>query len=234
MLLAVSLAIVGAGTALAANPSSSHYQLSESQFNASSLQETCSDQYCSRASIGGLTSGETKNSTSTATFGPITPEEPSLDVIVDPGESSLGVLDSSHTASKTMVVRVRNYLSKGYVLQIIGDPPKYGTHALATPTTPTPSTIGTEQFAINAAINTTPAIGADPVQVPSGQFSFGVVNADYDTPNQFKYVSEDVVAHSLTSSGRTDYTISMIVNISNTTPAGHYSGDYSAVVIPVY
>ena len=234
MLLAASIVIGGAGTAFAVTSSSNSYRLDESQFNAGTSQENCSDQFCARTSIGNLAVGDSEGSTSTATFGSVTPDEPMLEVIVDPGESNLGVLTTSATASKTMIVRIRNYLSDGYTLQITGNPPKYAGHTLATPSSPTAAAPGTEQFALNAADNSTPDIGAIPQQVPSGGFSFGQVENDYDNSNLFKYTSGDVVARSLSSSGRTDYTISMIVNISNSTPAGHYTGDFSAVVIPIY
>jgi hypothetical protein len=69
-------------------------------------------------------------------------------------------------------------------------------------------------------------------QVPSDSLSFGEVAPDYQTANLFKYVNGDMIASSAVETGRTDYTVSMIVNISNKTPAGHYSGDYSAIVIP--
>lgn len=72
------------------------------------------------------------------------------------------------------------------------------------------------------------------VQIPDASTSFGFVADDYKIPNRFKYVSGDVVGRSLKATGRTDYTISFAVNISGATPAGRYSGDYAAVVIPVY
>jgi hypothetical protein len=234
MLLGAVVVISGAGTAFAQTSNSSNYQVTETQFGSSSTKQTCSSQYCAATSIGDMSAGTSSSTSHTATFGSITPNEPLLEVIVDPGESNLGVLTAETTATKTTTVQIRNYLSSGYVLQIIGDPPKYSNHTLNTPTTPTASDPGTEQFAINAAANTTPNVGAGPVQMPSSHFSFGVVNDDYHTSNMFKYVSGDVVAHSPAESGRTDYTISMIVNIANNTPAGHYSGDFSAVVIPVY
>ncbi len=234
LLLAVCIVIGSTGTALAQTSSSDNYQVTQTEFGASSTEETCSGQYCSTTSIGDPIAGDSEGMTSTAKFGRVTDSEPMLEVIVDPGESDLGVLTTEATATKTMIARIRNYLSSGYVLQITGDPPKYGNHTLSTPSTPTASDPGTEQFALNAADNTTPDIGADPVQVPSGEFSFGAVDDDYDTPNLFMYSSEDVVAQSDSSSGETDYTISMIVNISNTTPAGRYTGDFSAVVIPVF
>lgn len=233
VLLAIVI-VAGSSRSVFANTATSpNYQLSESEFSAGATPGVCSGSYCARVSIGNI-SGESANATSTASFGSITPDEPFLAVIVDPGISNLGVLDTEHTGSKTMVVRIRNYLSDGYVLRITGAPPTYSGHALATPSTPTAATPGTEQFGINAAANTTPSIGAGPVQVPSGDFSYGQVNSGYNTANLFKYASGDVVAHSNSESGQTDFTISMIVNIANNTPAGLYSGDYSAVVVPTF
>lgn len=234
LLLVAALIVVGtAGSAFAQTSSSANYKMTESDFNSGASLNSCSATYCARASLGDIGAGSSKG-TNNAAFGSITSDEPMLEVIVDPGISNLGVLSTETTATKTTTVKIRNYLSDGYTLQIKGDPPKYANHTLNTPSTPTASTPGIEQFGINVAANTTPAIGAAPVQVPSDLFSFGTVTADYATPNLFKYDSEDVIARSLTSSGQTDYTISMIVNISNSTPAGLYKGAYSAVVIPFY
>lgn len=235
LLLAVIVTSSGAQVAFADTPTSTNYQLTESQFGAGSTLESCSAEYCTKASIGDMTQGGTATSgKSTAAFGSVTDGEPLLEVIVESGKSNLGVLSTKTTATKTTTIRIRNYLSDGYTLQLIGQPPKFDGHTLDTPKTPTASEPGTEQFAVNAAANTTPEVGSDPRQVPSGQTSFGLVNENYRTPNLFSYQSEDVVAHSLSESGRTDYTISMIINISNQTPAGHYDSDFSAVVIPVY
>jgi hypothetical protein len=216
--------------------SSAHYQVTGTEFNAVSNSEACSTQYCAKASIGDMTAETGQNATSTAKFGSIsaTDSDPLLEVIVDPGVSNLGTLTTESTAYKSMTVRVRTHLSDGYVLQIVGNSPKYNGHSLTTLTTPTSALPGSEQFGINAVANTIPSVGAAPVQVPSTQTSFGEVNDTYKTANKFKYVSGDEVARSESESGRTDYTISMIVNVSNATPAGHYIGDFSAVVIPVY
>jgi hypothetical protein len=230
----VLVAVGGASTVFATTSSSTSYQVTETEFGASSTAQNCSTQYCAQASIGGMAAGSSASNGYKATFGAITSSDPLLEVIVNSGQSDFGTLSTQSTAAKTMTVQVRNYLSGGYTLQIVGNPPKYGSHALATPSTPTAATPGTEQFAINASANTTPSVGAAPVQVPSTQTSFGIVNDNYHTPNLFKYTSGDVVAHSNSESGQTNYTISMIVNISNATPAGHYSGDYAAIVVPVY
>lgn len=234
LLVVTLLSVFCVGTVFATTSSSTNYQVTETQFNAGASLESCSDQYCAQASIGDLAIGSGSAVALTAEFGSITNEEPMLEVIVEPGASDLGTLSTERTATKTTVVKIRNYLSGGYVLQMIGDPPTYQDHTLAAPTTPTQSDAGTEQFAINAVANTSPEVGADPVQVPSEQTSFGFAEELYNTPNLFRYVSGDVLARSQRESGRTDYTVSMIVNISSSTPAGHYTSDFSAVVIPVY
>lgn len=208
--------------------------MTETEFGASSSDPTCSGQYCARASIGSTGAGESNGSKYTASFGPVTSGEPLLDVIVDQGASDLGELTTERTATKTMTVQIRNYLSEGYVLQIVGDPPKVAGHTLKTPTTPTASQPGQEQFALNAVANTTPQIGADPVQVPSNTIAFGSVLPNYRSPNLFAYSSGDTIAKSISASGQTNYTISMIVNIASSTPAGHYAGDYAAIVTPIY
>lgn len=236
VVLALAIAVCGAGSAFAVTSSSPNYQMTEGEFNAGSMLNSCSGQYCAQASIGDMAvGGKSTSGSSSASFGSIpSSSDPLLEVIIDAGQSDLGVLSSETTATKTMVVRVRNYMSDGYTLQIVGTPPKYGDHTLHTPDTPTAATPGTEQFGINAVANTAPSVGANPLQVPSDQTSFGVVTSDYRAPNLFKYASEDIVAHSESESGRTDYTISMIVNIANSTPSGHYAGDFSAIVTPVY
>lgn len=227
------LAVLAGSTTVFATSSSPNYQVTDTSFNAG-LLDGCSTSYCARASMGELVVGNSTDNTHTATFGAATGGEPLLEVIVEPGESNLGTLTSETTGTSTAIVKIRNYLSNGYVLQLTGDPPKYGNHMLATPSTPTASTPGTEQFGINIVDNSTPNIGASPAQEQSAEFGHGFAETNYASANQFMYTSGDNIGRSLTSSGQTNYTISIIVNISNSTPAGKYTGDYAAVVIPVY
>lgn len=235
-LLVAAAILGGAHTVQAETYKSPNYQMTESDFTSMSSRQNCSAAYCAKASIGNMSGGNAKTPAGSAAFGP-TPtvdSDPLLEVIVDPGVSNLGDLTTDRTAFKTMTVRVRTHLSSGYVLQVTGSPPKYEGHTLATPAIPTSSMMGTEQFGINAVANTDPVVGANAKQVPSSQTSFGVVNPNYNQANKFMYQSGDDVARSDSESGRTDYTISMIINVANTTPAGHFTGDFAAVVIPLY
>lgn len=222
---------VSAQTALAETSSSTNYQMVETEFGATSSTESCSSQYCAKASIGEVGS---PSSATSASFGDAKYSEPILEMIVTAGDSNLGVLTTERTATKITKIQIRNYLSGGYILQIIGDPPKFDGHNLETPTTPVASKPGTEQFGMNMVANTTPSVGANPVQDPADKGIFGAADPAYATANMFKYASGDVFARSVQNSGGTDYTLSMIVNISSSTPSGHYSGDFSAVLIPAY
>lgn len=232
LLLAVSFVMLGTGTALAQSSQSPSFQLEEPQFGAGSALETCSGQYCAQASIGDMGSGIGDSSSASFTAADALEEEPLLEVIVEPGASHLGVLSTDATSHKMVVLKIRTYLSDGYIVQITGAPPKYEDHSLVVPSSPTASAPGTEQFALNLVANSSPQVGADPVQTPSGDISFGYVTDSYKTSNLFMYRSGDIVARSDSESGQTDYTISMIVNVAGSTPAGHFSGDYAAVVTP--
>ena len=219
-------------TTFAVASTSPNYQVVETEFNSGTL-DACSGQYCARGSIGDLVASGAKSGGS-AVFENITGTDPLLEVIVEPGETSVGTLATDKVTTKTATIKVRNYLSGGYTVQLVGTPPKFGDHTLSGLTSPTASTPGTEQFGVNLVANNSPVIGANPVRVPSDQPDLGIIDEDYDTPNFFKYVSEDVVARSTLDWGRVDYTLTMIVNVSNVTPAGHYSGQYSVIVMPAY
>lgn len=234
--LVVVLLLGNGGAVFADDPSSTHYKATETQFNSGLDLKDCSSHYCSKISIGDQ-GVDVLNGTSTnyqAQFGSDTSGDPELEVITESGTNNLGVLDATHTASVSRVVKVRNYKSNGYTIQLAGAPPSQGEHNLSNLTTPTASSAGTEQFGVNLRANTTPSVGADVVQVPSTQTSFGEPVSGYNTANLFKYIDGDIIASSASTSGETDYTLSMIVNVSNATPGGHYDGSYSAVVVPVY
>jgi len=223
--------VISVPSALAQVSESPNYQMTESQFGNASSAESCSAEYCAQVTIGDDGQG---SSASSPEFGEAQYSEPLLEMIVEPGESSLGDLSTERTGSKVMKVKIRNYLSGGYMLQIIGTPPKYNDHTLNALSTANESLPGTEQFGINVVANTIPEVGANPVLQPSGGDGSSLVTPAYDTPNVYKYVSGDTVALSQEDSGGADFEISMIVNISNSTPAGQYSGDFAAVVIPYF
>lgn len=229
------LALFSLQTGFAMTATSPNYQLTEPEFGAGSAIEMCSGEYCAHATIGDLSGQEASSDGYVATFGPVaSDDEPSLDIIVTPGESNLGVLGTDKTAYKTTSVQVRSHLSGGYYLQVYGAPPKYDDHTLSTPTTPTDSEPGKEQFAINAVANTVPKVGEDPVYTSSNPGGESVIKENYRQANKFMYLDGGTIAEVFSQSSQIHYTISMIVNVAGSTPAGHYTGDFSAVITPVF
>lgn len=232
VLLVAALILSGAHTAMAETSVSPNYRVTETQFGTGTTVHGCSDQYCARVSIGDI-DGTAPPVQNTAEFSEDVGSDPLIEVIIEAGASSLGVLTTEQTATKSTSVKISNHLSGGYSLQIMGTPPKFDGHVLATPSTPTASVPGTEQFAINLASNDTPKIGSAPIQKPSDTTAVRV-DERYSMSDLFMYSSGDVVVQNTADSGLSEYTISMIVNIANSTPAGHYFGDFSVLVVPAY
>ena len=214
---------------------SMHFEASETEFGAGSSLESCSGAYCAQASIGTSSGMTGEEGEFTAAFGPLSDEsEPMLEVIIEPGESNLGTLSPDSTAHRTMKVHVRSHLAGGYMLQLMGHPPRYEEYELATSASPVASIPGTELFGVNVVANTTPQVGEDPEIELEDDLLEGVLQPDYETPNRFAYTDGDVVARTEAESSQIRYTISMIVNVGGQTPAGHFASDFSAVVTPVF
>lgn len=224
--------------AVATTSRSENFEASETEFGAGSALNTCSGSYCAQATIGSLTEGDSESPRFTASFStPTEDSEPSLEVMVESGQSFLGVMDVDSTVYRTMKLHVRSYLAGGYQVQITGTPPQYENYTLQAPSAATASIPGSEQFALNVVKNTTPNVGEDiefsfPEEDTQGQE--GVIMPPYATPDLFAYRSGDVIARTVSESSQARFTISMIVNVAGSTPAGHYSGDFSAIVTPVF
>lgn len=236
VLVAVTFTSLAAtvSAAQSSQSSSSNYMINESQFGTGSSLNDCSENYCANSSSGDTTVGRTASDRYRAMTGGNTTGEPLLEVVTLGGLASLGALSPDKTSTLTMNVSVRSYMTGGYSMQISGPPPSYGSHELSRLAEPTESQVGVEQFGINLVANNVPQVGSNPEQVPSNQTSFGEVASNYKIADRFMYEDGDIVAFSRTDSGRTDYTIAMILNISNVTPGGWYTSMFSAVVAPAF
>lgn len=225
------------------------YKMEEAQVGAAgSDNDLSSTSYKGRATAGDTAVGIVNGTTYQAVGGFTTSEVPELEVIAGALTLDLGSASTSNALVGTGSFGVRAYLAEGYTVYIHGvAPTQESGYTLATLAVQTNSVVGTEQFGINlrqnvcATVNSTcaapeapPNFGANPVQVPDTTFSFGVVNANYNTPNQFRYVNNDAIANSTTSSGVTNYKISYLVNISNVTKAGTYVFNHSVDVVATY
>lgn len=218
-----------------AQTSSTNYRVEESYFGVGGELDANSPGYKSQQSIGETTIGNTSSTNYQANAGFNTKDEPYLEVYVTGGSTDLGTLSSSSTATTTSTFYVRAYLASGYSVIMASDPPSYGAEQINPLATQTASSAGTEQFGINLRANTSPTtFGADPSQSPDSTFGFGYAAPGYDTANVYKYVKGDTIARADKSSGRTDYTISYIYNISALSPAGTYVFTQDLVVVGTY
>lgn len=176
-----------------------------------------------------------------------TDRSPFLEMAVNTPSVNVGVLDPTTTHVGFATFLVKTYLASGYQVVSASPGPKNGSYTMSSPTTPTASAVGTEQFGMNVVANTCPgtapssgagscsgALGANPVQDPDDTFSFGRAAGDYDVANSYMYRNGDAIANSNKSSGTTHYTISYIFNISSVTPGGTYTMDQSLVTTSTF
>lgn len=202
---------------------SPNYQLDEVFIGPGGTTESGSNNYDLRGTLGDIGAGESSSPGYNLLAGYTTDAAPTLIFRVNSVVIDLGILSAGETKTGTATFSVGSYNADGYVVQTVSPPPTYEGRSLNPITSASSSQTGTEQFGMNLVANTDPAnIGANPVQIPDSSFSFGYVATGYDTPNQYQYNEGDVLARSDSSSGVTDFTLSYIANISNTTPSGEY------------
>ncbi len=200
-----------------------------------SLDTTCSTSYCAAQTLGETGIGNTKSGTYQAQAGFEVSREPSLEMTVNTANVNMGVLSTSSTATGFATFSVESYLASGYSVITDSPGPQNESYTMKSPSTPTASTVGTEQFGINLVANTSPiSFGANPVQIPDSNFSYGVAAVGYNTANLYQYVNGAVIADSASSSGQTNYTISYIMNISNVTPGGQYTMNQDLIAVSTF
>lgn len=223
LLLATVTLFTGATAVVLAQSSSTNYQIEESYIGPGGQLDSSSASYQARASLGDTGVGNSSSANFDLWAGYTTTDDPYIEMVVPADVEDVGVLTASTTGTADHTFYVRTYLASGYAVTSYSDPPENNNYTLSNLTSPTASSAGTEQFGINLVANTVPTtFGANPSQVPDGTFSFGFASTGYDTANLYKYVKGDTIAESNSSSGRTDYTISYILNIQPLTPGGVY------------
>lgn len=224
------------GYALADVYSSTNYQFNESQVGGAGSGLQSSTNYQAFQNAGDLTVGNYTGTNYQIEGGFNTTTQPFLEVFVTSGNLSLGTLSTASAATTTTTFYVRAYLASGYVVRTQGTPPASGNvHTFTALSSPTASSVGTEQFGMNLVANTSPVtFGANPSQVPDSTFGFGTAASGYNTANLYKYNQGDTIASSAKSSGETLFTISYLENISNNTPGGTYTYNQDLVVTATY
>ena len=235
LIIGSSLIFYGLGSEVMAQGSSPSYRIDESYIGPGGSLESSSPSYKEGSTLGDTGVGGSNSNSYQAGSGFNTTPDPRLTMIVNTSNVNFGQLSTVVATTATSTFKVLNYTSSGYTVFTVGAPPSNGSHALTGVNPTNASQAGTEQFGINLKANTSPvSFGADPLQVPSGSFSYGTAASGYDTANNFRYVNGEGIAQSVKTSGETDYTISYLVNVANTTPGGTYSGGQVLVVVGTY
>jgi hypothetical protein len=211
---------------------SANYRFDESSIGAGGLIQSSSANFQSSSSIGDLGVGNSASSGYQLEAGSQTTDDPALAFAITSATPNFGDFSPSGPATTTATFSVSNYTSYGYVVQIVGNPPSNGSHTITAMSTTDVSQFGIEQFGINLVANTSPvSFGFNP---DHGQFGSGSAATNYDTPDNFRYVSGETIASATESSGVTIYTISYLVNVSSLTPGGQYSSNQTIVVTGTY
>lgn len=232
LLIVVCCAICLSTTVSADTLTSTNYKFTETALGSGGLIQSSSANYQGRDSIGDLSVGNSTSANYQINTGNTTTNDPALSFTINDGSINFGNFSASAATTTTATFTISNYTSYGYVVQIVGNPPKNGSSSITPMTTTGPSNVGTSQFGINLVANTSPiSVGANP---NNGSFGFGVASADYNTPNQYRYVSGETIAQAPKSSGLTTYTITYLVNVVGLTPGGQYTSDQTIIVTGTY
>ncbi len=139
----------------------------------------------------------------------------------------LGSFSTIHPVFGTSQLLVGTNAGFGYSVRMLGNTMTSGNNTLNPLTSPTTSSPGNSQFGVNLRTNSSPAVGQDP-------FGGGSATANYNNPNHFSFNNGDTVAG---NSGTTDgdrYTVSYLVNISNSQPVGVYATTLTYVVTATF
>jgi hypothetical protein len=232
ILITLSIVAFGSINVHADTLQSANYKLDEPVVGVGSIGIGSSTNYQALNSTGDIAIGNSASGSYQIEAGHTTTSDPALSFNISSGNINFGEFTASNATITTATFSVINYTSYGYIVQIIGNPPAYGSHVIPAMTSTDSSHSGTEQFGINIVANTSPfSFGANP---DNGQFGFGSAAPNYDTPNSFRFVSGEIIAQAAKSSGATTYTISYLVNVNGLTPGGQYTGDQTLIITGTY
>lgn len=217
-------------------PTSTNYRFDETSVGNSNMIESSSANFKAANGAGDTAVGPSASDNFQTQSGSNTTPAPNLTFAMTSTTANFGKFSPSAPNTATATFAVTNYTSFGYVVQVAGNPPSYGNDQIDAMGANATSQPGTEQFGINLVANTSPSsFGANPNNgTAPNNFGFGQAAPNYSTPNQFRYVSGETVALAPKSSGRTDYTISYLVNVTSLTPGGVYNSDQTLIVTGTY
>lgn len=235
-LLVATLFFSVPAAAVSTIPTSNNYRFDETNVGVSSMLESNSANFRATSGAGDTGIGNSSSANFQTESGSKTTPDPNLTFSMTSTAAAFGTFSATASRTATATFSVINYTSFGYVVQVAGNPPTYSSNQIDGMSANAPSQTGIEQFGINLVANTSPAsFGANPQNgTAPNNFGYGAAAANYATPNQFRYVPGETIAQAPKSSGKTDYTISYLVNVASLTPGGSYNADQTLIVTGTY
>lgn len=146
------------------------------------------------------------------------------------------------TATATSQMAASTNAGAGYAITVNGPTLTSGSNTVSGMTSSTTGVRGTSQFGLNLKLNTTAtstvAVGAE-VDVPSNGTNYrGQATTGYNTVDNFKFTSGDMVANSSNGgAGGSDaqiFTVAYIVNVPGSQPAGTYTTTLTYICTPTF
>ncbi len=138
---------------------------------------------------------------------------------LDANSVNFGTLSTGAVSIGSHTFIVGTNATSGVAVTFSGATLTSGANTITAMATAAPSSVGTEQFGINAKDNVTPNVGAE----CSGTPPIAAAATGYNTVDNFKFVSGETIVSSNGSINNTTCTISYIANISASTEAGSYT-----------
>jgi len=138
---------------------------------------------------------------------------------------SFGELSSRASRSATSQMLASTNAPYGYSITLAGETMTAGNNVIPA-MTGNPSSVGVSQFGINSRQNTIPSVGSD----PEGP---GLTNASsgYNSPNNYKFQSGDIIASSNNTDDYRKLTVSYLVNVNASQPPGRYVATISYICL---
>lgn len=138
----------------------------------------------------------------------------------------LGNIKSTSTSSGQSQLLVATNAGNGYTLYMQGTSLTSGNDVINSLTFPTSPSTGLNQFGLNLRANILPGVGQDPTGPGNG-----TPTTDYNQPNKFKFISNDVIAGSPLAEDYRRYTVSYVADTTKNQPSGVYVSTITYVCV---
>jgi hypothetical protein len=142
---------------------------------------------------------------------------------------NFGTLSASATNTGVSQIGVGTNANSGYAITVNGSTLSSGGNTIAALAAQTASTTGSEQFGLNLRDNATPDFGTD----PDGSGT-AAPTANYNTADQYRFVSGDVVASKNGTDQFRRFHVGYIANIDTASQAGAYTSTLTYIATATF